>query len=107
MGACKNDTGATDTGGAYVYDLNSGTPDVRLVTLNNPTPGAGDQFGNSVAISGSRIVVGAHADSDLASYAGKAYVYDLECASPAIPIATLNYPATIGYERFGESVAIQ
>ena len=59
VGANGDDTGASDAGSAYVYDLSGGTPTVPVATLNNPGPAASDYFGNSVAISGTRVVVGA------------------------------------------------
>ena len=49
VGADADDTGATDAGSAYVYDLSSATPTVPVATLNNPGPAASDKFGYSVA----------------------------------------------------------
>ena len=52
-----------------------------LHTLNNPnaysTP-VNDYFGQSVAISGNRVVVGAHGEDDAGGTdSGKAYIYTL------------------------------
>ena len=106
VGANADDTGATDAGSAYVYDLSSGTPTVPVATLNNPGPAEGDQFGESVAISGTRVVVGAFVDDTGATNAGSAYVYDLSSGTPTVPVATLNNPGPAGGDTFGESVAI-
>ncbi|HSH38019.1 MAG TPA: hypothetical protein VK993_04470, partial [Chthoniobacterales bacterium] len=92
VGARRDNTGATSAGSAYVYDLGSGTPTVPVATLNNPGPGSAnsDEFGFSVAIFGTRVVVGAPFDDTGASNAGSAYVYDLSSGTPTVPLATLN-----------------
>ena len=42
--------------------------------------GAGDEFGNSVAISGTVAIVGARWDDDNGSYSGSAYAFELSSA---------------------------
>jgi len=106
VGARLDDAGATDAGSAYVYDLSSGTPAVPMATLNNPTPAEGDDFGSSVAISGTRVVVGAEADNTGAAAAGSAYVYDVGSDTPTVPVATLHNPDPAPGDSFGVSVAI-
>ncbi len=106
VGAWLDDTGATNTGSAYVYDVNSGTPTVPVVTLNNPGPATSDYFGRAVAISGTRVVVGASYDDTGASDAGSTYVYDVSSATPSVPVATLNNPSPAANDRFGSSLAI-
>jgi hypothetical protein len=106
VGAYQDDTGKTNAGSAYVYDLIGATPTMPVATLNNPAPGAGDFFGWSVAISGNRVIVGAYGDDTGAIDAGSAYVYDLSSATPTVPVATLNNPDPEAYDCFGYSVAI-
>ena len=106
VGAYQDDTGAINAGSAYVYDLSSATPTLPLATLNNPNPAADDRFGYSVAISGTRVVVGASLDDTGAINAGSAYVYDLSSAMPAVPVQTLNNPTPAAYDYFGASVAV-
>jgi hypothetical protein len=89
-----------------VYDLASGTPTVPVATLTNPSPALSDYFGSSVAISGTRVVVGAYGDDAGAANAGSAYVYDLSSGTPTVPIATLTNPSPAGNDYFGYSVAI-
>jgi hypothetical protein len=98
--------GATYAGSTYVFDLNGATPTAPITTLNNPDPGVSDQFGFSVAISGSRVVVGANQDDIGATDAGNAYVYDLTSATPHIPVLTLGSSAAITGDNFGYAVAI-
>ena len=106
VGAFEDDTGASNAGSAYVYDLSGATPTVPVATLNNPDPTTGDQFGISVAISGTRIVVGAYFDDTGATDAGSAYVYDLGNGAPTVPVATLNNPSPVASDRFGISVVV-
>jgi hypothetical protein len=77
-----------------------------VATLNNPGPAAFDQFGYAVAISGTRVVVGAYLDDTGALDAGSAYVYDLSSGTPVVPVATLNNPGPAAADQFGFSVAI-
>lgn len=106
VGATGDDTGASDAGVAYVYDLSSGTPAVPVVTLTNPNPAASDNFGNAVAISGMRVLIGAYRAGTSANGAGSAYVYDLSTETPTVPVTTLNNPEAGVDDRFGHSVAI-
>jgi hypothetical protein len=89
-----------------VYDLESATPDVPVASLRNPTPTDGEYFGNSVALAGSRLVVGAYGDRIAGTIAGSAYLYDLTSDTPTVPLATLNNPTPAAYDGFGYSVAI-
>ncbi len=106
VGAWLNDTGASNAGIAYVFDLSSATPTVPVVTMNNPSPDASDVFGGAVAIRGTRAVVGAYGDDPGASDAGSAYVYDLGSATPATPVLTLNNPGPASGDQFGRSLAL-
>lgn len=92
-------------GSVYAYNLNSPTPHIPTI-LNNPEPDLGDFFGNAVAISGTRVVVGAENDFSGANASGSAYVYDLSSNSPSQPIVSLTNPTPGVIDRFGSSVAI-
>jgi len=104
----------TGAGRAYAYDLAGATPDVPVVTLNDPMGSiTNHNFGWSVSVSGAQVVIGAPHGQE--SDPGVAYVYDLQSATPAVPIATLNNPFPQGQpmrppgsqpDSFGESVAI-
>ena len=74
--------------------------------LNNPDPVNQYKFGYSVAISGSRAVVGALNFFSAHSPAGSAYVYDLSNATPSVSVAKLDNPAPPTGEVSGFSVAI-
>jgi len=106
VGAPEDDTGAPNAGSAYVYDIASTTPTAPVATLTNHSPASNDYFGFSVAISGARVVVGAPQDDTGATDSGSAYVYDLDSATPAMPVAILNNPDPASADRFGWMVAI-
>ncbi len=78
-----------------------------LFVLPNPNPRPGARFGNAVAVSGTRVVVGVAADTVATSLAdGRAYVYDLSSATPTVPVLTLNKPTPLREDQFGISVGI-
>src|SRR5206468_1027509 len=103
VGAPFDDRGGSDSGVVKVYSATNGA---LLLTLANPSPASGDSFGYAVAISGTRVVVGAPYDDTGAGDAGSAYVFDLAGATPAVPVATLNNPNPALGELFGRTVAI-
>ena len=82
----------------------AGTPAVSVATLHNPSPAVNDFFGYSVAISGTRVVVGAIDDDTGASEAGSAYLYDLSSETPTVPVVTLNDPRPRVFNYFGNAV---
>jgi hypothetical protein len=100
VGAYLDNTGATSTGSAYIYDVTTGN---LLHTINNPTPQLSDQFGQSVAISGNTAIVGAYLDDTGAENAGSAYIYDVTTGNL---LHTINNPAPELNDQFGKSVAI-
>jgi len=107
VGAFGDDTGAGDAGSAFVYDLAGANPTAPVATLHNPNPGDyGNYFGWSVAISGSRVAVGALHDDTAALNAGSAYVYDLSSATPTVPVANLTKPQAVPVDYFGWTVGI-
>lgn len=94
-------------GVVYVYDLTSASPQIPAFTLPNPAAGYTNEYAASVAISGSRVVVGSMM-SPLGGGAigGRVFVYDLTSATPTVPVATLQSPAGMNEDLFGNDVAI-
>jgi hypothetical protein len=113
VGACKADSGVlTDAGAAYVF-TRSGTSWTQSTKITAATQAAYDQFGSSVGISGTRIVVGA----DMYNYGGRqdsGAVYEYEYALDSLS-ATYKWTqqhllkgsdyAALGH--FGTAVAIE
>jgi hypothetical protein len=74
IGAIRDDTGAHDTGSAYLFSTNG----TLLNTFTNPTPETFDLFGWAVAAVGpDRVIIGAAFDGTGAVNAGAAYLFDL------------------------------
>jgi len=98
VGAHREDTVAEDAGSAYLFDTSGNL----LQIFNNPTPMPKDRFGISVAISGNKIVVGAHQDDTGKTNAGSAYLFD----TSGNLLQTFNNPTPMRGDLFGDSVAI-
>lgn len=106
VAAPMNDTDASDSGRVYVFDVASGTPATPVATLVNPSPAIGDQFGFSIAISGSLVVVGASGDDTLVNGGGVAYLYDVASGTPTVPVLTFDNPDPVELDTFGDGAAI-
>ncbi len=104
--AYNDDTGATNAGAVYVYDLAGVSPEVPVRVLANPSPATSDFFGRALDISGNLVAVGVLNDDTGASNAGLVYVFDLAAADPAVPTVTVPHPAPAGNDSFGSAVAI-
>ena len=96
----------TYRGRVYVYDLLSATPTNPVASLTIPQSGDHPSgFGLSVAISGTRVVVGFPSDNTGPDHGGCVYVYDLASSTPNVPVAKLRNPAAALDDNFGWSVA--
>src|SRR5439155_932521 len=73
IGAPSAAGGGVEAGAVYVFDRASGN---LLVTIQNPTPDPGDEFGSAVAIVGENVLVGAQLDDAGALDTGAAYLFD-------------------------------
>jgi hypothetical protein len=71
VGARLNDDVASDSGSAYIYDLDGN----ELAKITASDAAASDWFGASVAVGSGRIVVGAYGEDAKGSSAGAAYIY--------------------------------
>ena len=81
--------------------LARGASAIVLVTIPNPDPGAGENFGWSVAAAGADVVVGAPFDDGSASNAGAAYVFDGQTGALR---HELRQPAPAPSDGFGWAV---
>jgi hypothetical protein len=105
VAADRDDTGADNAGSAYVFELSSGTPEVPVVTINNPSPSSNEEFGGAVAISGSHVAIGSPRDDKGAGNAGSVVVYDLTSVNPVQPALLFDNPGPTLNDYFGASVA--
>jgi hypothetical protein len=101
-----DDVGATNAGTVLIYDLASATPTVPTLVVGNPNAALNDQFGYSVALSGTRLAVGTPQDDTGASNDGTVYVFELAGASPTVPVVALPNPHPAGQDQFGFALAM-
>jgi hypothetical protein len=104
VGAPNNDATGSNSGAAYIFygDTGPGTAGTLVATLANPTPAAGDFFGESVDIDSGSAVVGAYGHDGTFTDEGAAYVFQL---SGALDF-TLANPTPGDTDQFGRDVAI-
>ncbi|KAH8075464.1 hypothetical protein JL721_1471 [Aureococcus anophagefferens] len=76
VGAYWNADAGYDSGSAYVFrTTNDGASWTQVAKLVASDAAAGDDFGESVAVSGDLVVVGAHKNDDAGDRSGSAYVF--------------------------------
>lgn len=79
-----NPGGLPNTGRVYIFDI---VTNQLVLTLENPSPTAGDRFGECVAIIHSNIFVGAPGKDGGAVNAGAAYLFSGPLGSPQLSAA--------------------
>ena len=104
VGAVWNDDNGTDSGSAYIF-TRSGTAWTEQAKLTASDGAADDNFGNSVAISGDTVVVGAWHDDDNGTDSGSAYIYT-RSGTAWTEQAKLMASDGAADDEFGDSVAI-
>jgi hypothetical protein len=111
VGANYEDGAGISRGAAYVFGRNQGGPDNWGVVLKLTASDAqdGDQFGNSVAISGDNVVVGAHYEDGVGTSRGAAYVFNRNQGGAdnwgQVTKLSASNPENAAY--FGSSVAVR
>ncbi|WP_367871192.1 choice-of-anchor D domain-containing protein [Luteolibacter sp. Populi] len=106
VGAWFDDSSAANSGTTYVYDISSGQPELPQFVIPNPTPADDDNFGVSVAISGTRMAVAAYRDDTGAANAGRVYIFDLQSGTPTVPVRDMGRPSPAADDGFGNALAM-
>jgi len=106
VGACYDDDNGSDSGSAYVFRYNGFGQWVEEAKLLASDGDAHDSFGQSVAINGDGIVVGACNDDDNDTDSGSAYVFRYDGVGQWIEEAKLLPSDGAVYDLFGISVSI-
>lgn len=109
VGAQFDDEAGNDRGAAYMFRRtpNGPAPWTRSAKLTANDPAFRDFFGRAVAISGTRVVVGAPEDDDNGAQSGSAYVFELDLPSGTWEFADkLVAPDGVGNDEFGTTVDI-
>ena len=99
VGARYDDDNGGNSGSAYIFD-----PAGQFVSkLTAPDGAGGDYFGVSVAVDGSKIVVGAHLDDDNGGFeSGSVYIFNTSGQF----VSKLTAPDATRKDYFGFSVAV-
>jgi hypothetical protein len=110
VGAWRDDAPKTDSGSAYIFGRDQGgTDNWGLVQhLTAIEDGAHDRFGESVAISGDTVVVGASLDDAPTVDSGSAYVFARDQGGPGDwgEVRKIRHSDAAAGDRFGRSVAV-
>jgi hypothetical protein len=88
VGCGGEDIAATDAGAVYFYRRNGGW--TQQPVLLAPDAALGDRFGDSVALNGNTLVVGAPLDDDAGMNSGSAYVFHIDSAATVYCTAKAN-----------------
>jgi hypothetical protein len=107
VGAINDDAVGSNGGSAYIFNPSTGALLHAIANPNAYDTGNSDSFGQSVSISDTYAIVGAHFEDDAGgSASGKAYIFN---PSTGALLHTLDNPTAYGTsdnDRFGESVSI-
>jgi hypothetical protein len=98
IGAIFNNTGASDTGAAFLFNTNG----ALITTFTNPTPAMQEYFGSSLAALGAdRLIIGTAFEKTAAASAGAAYLF----STNGTLLVTITNPAPSIGAYFGRSIA--
>jgi hypothetical protein len=101
VGAQSDNTNGTNVGQAHLFDATTGN---LLRTFDDPTVTSNDFFGNSVAIDGNNVLIGANGhDTNGTNSVGQAHLFD---ATTGNLLDTFDDPTGTNFDNFGFSVAI-
>jgi hypothetical protein len=103
--ALVGDPKGTLRGLARVYERDAAGAWVEVAALESQVATAGDFFGEAVALSGDRAVVGS-AEDDAGEDAGAVYVFERDAAGAWVEAARLNASDAQAEDRFGDALAI-
>jgi len=107
-GASGDDSFASDAGSAYLFRTSDGGATYAEIAKLTASDGAAeDRFGQSVAIDGDTVVIGAYQDDDGGSASGSAYVFRTSDGGATYDqVAKLTASDAASNDFFGCSVAI-
>lgn len=98
-------SGASNSGAAYVFELgDSGWSEVAKLVADDFE--AGDRFGERLALSGDRAVLGAIGENGDGNKLGAAYVFERGDDDQWFQAAKLTAPDGVDFDRFGNDVSI-
>ncbi len=106
ISAPRDDDAANNAGAVYVFDVGDPAKPVQVAKLTAEDGDGNDRFGESVALRGQRVLVGAPFDEDNGGDAGSAYLFDLSAPQQPVQIVKLLAPDESSLDRMGSAVAL-
>ncbi len=106
VGASHENESGTESGAVYVFEPDGNGNHTQTARLTATDATAFDRFGYSVALSGDRLVIGAHGDDDNGSESGAVYVFDPDGNGGYTQTARLTATDGAVEDQFGYSVAL-
>ncbi len=103
VGSIDDEDNGDSSGSAYLFDISDPTSPTQIAKLLPDDGAASDEFGYSVAISGTIAIVGARHHDDNGHFSGSAYLFD---TSTGRQLAELLSDDGAAGDGFGSSVAI-
>lgn len=104
VGAQTSSVLGSEVGQVHVYDL-AGSTIAPVLTINHPEPTIGGRFGSDLALSGRTLAVSARlADPNSVTDAGRAYLFDLDSATPGTPTSIFENPTPAAFDTFGTAI---
>ncbi|CBW26783.1 putative cell wall-anchored protein [Halobacteriovorax marinus SJ] len=106
IGAAMDDDNGSESGSVYLYrqDPTTGNYSETKITASDGT--ANDQFGSSVSISGTDILVGSYLRDDNGSDSGSAYLYRLDPATNNYVETKISASDGAANDHFSKSLSI-
>ena len=106
VGAYGDDDLGNQSGSAYIYERQGDGSWLEVDKLTASDGAAGDQFGESVSLSGDRALVGAQFDNDLGTDSGSAYVYERQGDGSWLEVDKITASDGAAGDRLGVSVSL-
>ncbi|MEE2906684.1 MAG: FG-GAP repeat protein, partial [Planctomycetota bacterium] len=106
VGSRSDDDNGTDSGSAYIFEQQQDGSWLEIAKLIASDGAAVDEFGYSLAISGTTALVGAPWNDDNEANSGSAYIFEQQQDGSWLETAKLLAFDGAGDDRFGYSVAI-
>ena len=106
IGAYHDDDNGDNSGSAYIFERQSDDSWLQVYKLTADDAAAGDFFGISVSLSGSRALIGADHDNDNAGSSGSAYIFERQSDDSWLQVAKLTASDAGVSDFFGNSVSL-
>ncbi len=107
VGAMFDDDLGLDSGAVYIYDITDPANPVLTKKLLASDGNATDDFGWSVALDGTTLLVGSRTDADLFPGAGSAYLFDISDPASPVEVTKIIPSDTSANATFGWSAALE